>query len=342
MSLTYPYEQLPEAGASLAVAPGVQWVRMPLPFALDHINLWLLEDGVDAAGKPAWTAIDTGVALDPLKDNWRKLLPTHPLKRQLVTHCHPDHLGLAAWLEAETGAPLWITLGEYATAQLLCAEAGNYTIAAMLALFRSMGLDQPRLDALAKRGNGYKTVVPAIPASYHRIFPGDNIVIGENSWRVIVGYGHAPEHVALYCEKLRVLISGDMMLPRMSTNISVLASTPDGNPLGLFLDSITAFLMLPADTLVLPSHGKPFRGLHERIAELKAHHRDRCEDLLDACSEPKTAAELIPVLFPREITDAHQTMFAMGEAMAHLNYLEQSGALRRELDHGVFKFRKTH
>ena len=342
MQLTYPHEQLPEPGAALTVAPGIAWVRMPLPFALDHINLWLLQDGASPAGTPLWTAVDTGVALDPLKDNWRRLLPSHALKRQIVTHCHPDHLGLAAWLEAETGAPLWISLGEYATAQLLCAEAGNYTIGAMLDLFRRHGLNQQWLAALTQRGNGYRQVVPAIPNTFRRIFPGDNIVIGDNSWRVIVGYGHAPEHVALYCEQMRVLISGDMMLPRISTNISVLASQPEGNPLGQFLESISAFLMLPADTLVLPSHGKPFRGLHQRIAELKAHHRDRCDDLLAACSEPKSAAELIPVLFPREITDAHQIMFAMGEAMAHLNYLLQGGALTRELDQDVYKFRKTH
>ena len=332
MSLSYPLEQLPEPGVTLEVAPGVRWVRMPLPFALDHINLWLLQDGSNAAGGALWTAVDTGVAVDDIKNCWRRLLPDYPLRRQIVTHCHPDHLGLAAWLEQETGAPLSITLGEYTTAQMICAQIGNFGITAMLQLFRRHGLDETWLEALARRGNVYKKVVPEIPATYRRLFPNEDISIGCHSWRVIIGYGHAPEHAALYCEELQVLISGDMLLPRISTNMSVVASNPDGNPLGLFLDSIAGFKSLPADPLVLPSHGRPFRGLHSRITELEAHHRERCADLLDACVTPKSAAELIPVLFPREITDAHQTMFAMGEAMAHLNYLEQSGALTRVVD----------
>ena len=338
MSLSYPFEQLPEAGATIEVLPGLRWVRMPLPFALDHINLWLLRDGISVSGRALWTAVDTGVATDDIKSCWRRLLPEHPLKRQIVTHCHPDHLGLSAWLEQESGAPLAITLGEYTTAQMIHAQIGNFGIAAMLEMFRSHGLDEARLEALARRGNVYKRVVPEIPATYRRLFPNEDIAIGAHAWRVIVGYGHSPEHAALYCEELRVLISGDMLLPRISTNMSVIAPNPDGNPLGLFLDAIAGFKALPADTLVLPSHGRPFRGLHARIAELELHHRERCADLLAACATPKSAAELIPVLFPREITDAHQTMFAMGEAMAHLNYLEQAGALTRSIDSGCTRF----
>ncbi len=338
MSLSYPFEQLPETGATIEVLPGLRWVRMPLPFALDHINLWLLRDGISVSGRALWTAVDTGVATDDIKSCWRRLLPEHPLKRQIVTHCHPDHLGLSAWLEQESGAPLAITLGEYTTAQMIHAQIGNFGIAAMLEMFRSHGLDEARLEALARRGNVYKRVVPEIPATYRRLFPNEDIAIGAHAWRVIVGYGHSPEHAALYCEELRVLISGDMLLPRISTNMSVIAPNPDGNPLGLFLDAIAGFKALPADTLVLPSHGRPFRGLHARIAELELHHRERCADLLAACATPKSAAELIPVLFPREITDAHQTMFAMGEAMAHLNYLEQAGALTRSIDSGCTRF----
>ncbi|OIQ87487.1 metallo-beta-lactamase superfamily protein [mine drainage metagenome] len=338
MPLHYPIEQQPEAGATIDVLPGLRWVRMPLPFALDHINLWLIEDGLGESDLPLWTAVDTGVAVDDIRNCWRRLLPDHPLRRQIVTHCHPDHLGLAAWLERETGAPLTITLGEYTTAQMIHAQIGGFGIAAMLELFRHHGLEESWLEALALRGNVYKQVVPEIPATYRRLFPDEDIAIGDHTWRVIIGYGHAPEHAALHCEELRILISGDMLLPRISTNMSVVAPNPDGNPLGLFLDSIAGFKTLPADTLVLPSHGRPFRGLHERIAELEAHHRDRCADLLAACAAPKSAAELIPVLFPREIKDPHQIMFAMGEAMAHLNYLEQAGALSRSIDSGCTRF----
>jgi glyoxylase-like metal-dependent hydrolase (beta-lactamase superfamily II) len=160
-------------------------------------------------------------------------------------------------------------------------------------------------------------------------------------WRVIIGHGHAPEHASLYCEELRVLISGDMLLPRITTNISVFAATPDANPLNGFLTSIDRLRALPDDTLVLPSHGLPFRGLHARVAQLETHHAARCDELLEACAAPKTAAELIPVLFPREITDPHQVMFAMGEAIAHLNYLQQARRLERVIENGTIRFVRT-
>ena len=181
--------------------------------------------------------------------------------------------------------------------------------------------------------------VPEIPATFRRLFAGETISLGEHSWRVIVGHGHAPEHASLYCERLQLLISGDMLLPRISTNVSLQPALPEGNPLGLFLDSIAALKALPADTLVLPSHGKPFRGLHRRVTELQEHHRDRCAELIKACATPQTAAELIPVLFPRDISDPHQTMFAMGEVIAHLNHLVAQGRLRPSEDGGVIRHR---
>jgi glyoxylase-like metal-dependent hydrolase (beta-lactamase superfamily II) len=252
------------------------------------------------------------------------------LTRCIITHCHPDHLGLAAWLEQETGAPLWIAQGEYLAAHMIVEQIAGYSISYMVEFFRRHGLDQTRIDGLISRGNGYKRGVPAIPLTYHRLFDAEVLRIGDHDWRTIVGYGHAPEHMSLYCAELGVLISGDMLLPRISTNISVMASNPQGDPLGLFLNSIDDFRSLPEDTLVLPSHGRPFRGLHARVDQLQAHHAERCEVLLDACAgRPQSAADLIGVLFGRELPDPHQTMFAMGEAIAHLNYLEHAGKLRR-------------
>jgi glyoxylase-like metal-dependent hydrolase (beta-lactamase superfamily II) len=210
---------------------------------------------------------------------------------------------------------------------------------AMVEFFRSHGLDQSRIDGLIKRGNGYKLGVPAIPATYRRLFPDQRLRIGDHEWRTIVGHGHAPEHMSLYCAELGVLISGDMLLPRISTNISVMASTPYADPLGLFLASIDQLRVLPEDTLVLPSHGRPFRGLHARVDQLHAHHAQRCELLLTAChGTPKSAAELIPVLFDREIPDPHQTMFAMGESIAHLNYLEHAGSMQRIEENGLVRY----
>ena len=335
MSLHYPFDQLPAAGAALEIASGIRWVRMPLPFALDHINLWLLEDGA------GWAAVDTGICLDGLKDNWRSLLTQHRLTRQIVTHCHPDHLGLSAWLEQQSGAKLWITQGEFAVGHLLRAGTDGFGLAAMMRFYRQHGLDEARLAAQEGRGNGFLKGVPEMPMTFTRMLDDDQIAIGRHVWRVMVGYGHSPEHAALYCDELQVLISGDMLLPRISTNVHVNAASPDADALGLFLASIDRFQQLPPDTLVLPSHGKPFRGLHARVAQLQQHHRDRCETLLAACATPKCARELLPVLFDRDITDPHQVMFAMGETIAHLNYLEKKQAIVRTDDDGILQFSRA-
>jgi glyoxylase-like metal-dependent hydrolase (beta-lactamase superfamily II) len=333
MQLHYTHEALPAAGQSAEVAPGVRWLRMPLPFALDHVNLWLLADG------EGWTAVDTGIAVDPVKDAWRTVLADHPLTRQIATHFHPDHLGLAAWLERETGAPLWMTQGEYATAQLVKHQIAGYSIQAMIDLFRRHGLDAVRLDAIEQRGNAYGKVVPDLPATFRRMFEGEDVTISGRAWRVITGFGHSAEHASLYCDELRVLISGDMLLPRISTNVSAFAAAPEADPLGTFLASIDRFTALPEDTLVLPSHGRPFRGIHDRVAQLKAHHAERCSVLLAACAgTPKSAADLMTALFEREISDPHQTMFALGESIAHLIYLEKARSLKRVVENGIIRF----
>jgi glyoxylase-like metal-dependent hydrolase (beta-lactamase superfamily II) len=331
--IAYPHETAPAPGIAVPVAPDIEWLCMPLPFALNHINLWLLADGA------GYAAVDTGIALDPVKEAWKSALAGRRLTRCIVSHCHPDHLGLAAWLEQETGAPLWMAQGEYLVAQMIAEQIAGYSIASMVGFFRRHGLDQTRIDDLVARGNAYKRGVPAIPATYQRLFDGQVLRIGEHDWRTIVGHGHAPEHMSLYCAELGVLIAGDMLLPRISTNISVMASNPHGDPLGLFLASIDNLRTLPEDTLVLPSHGRPFRGLHARVDQLHAHHAERCEVLLDACrGRAQSAADLIGVLFGRELSDPHQTMFAMGEAIAHLNYLEHAGKLQCIEEYGLTRY----
>lgn len=340
MQIVYPFDNLPATGATIEVADGIHWLRMPLPFALDHINLWLLADGRD--NEDGWTAVDTGIALDPVKEAWKSVLTGRRLQRQIVTHFHPDHLGLAGWLEAETGAPLWMTQGEYLTAHVVAAGLPPFDMGTMIEFFRRHGLDAERCAALDKRGNAYRRGVPAIPATFQRIIDGDTVAIGRHAWRVIVGHGHAPEHASLHCAELNVLIAGDMLLPRISTNVSAYASAPQLDMLGLYLDSLARLEALPADVLVLPSHGRPFRGLHARVAELRQHHADRCADLLAACAAgPRYAGELLTVLFGRPIDDPHQAMFAMGEAIAHLNHLEHQHRLERSEENGIIRFALT-
>ena len=332
-ALEFPFASLPESGRTLAVAQGIEWIRMKLPFALDHINLWLLDDG-----EGCFTTVDTGFTMDETRAAWQSILTERRLQRSVVTHGHPDHLGSAAWLEREFGAQLWITHGEYAWAQLVIEQVGAYATENMIRFFESHGLDAGRLDGLIKRGNSFKVGVPDLPMTYRRMFDGDVLRMGGQDWRVIVGHGHAAEHASLYCRALGVLISGDMLLPRISTNVPVLSMCPFDDPLSRFLASLDKFLELPADTLVLPSHGRPFRGIHERVRQLHEHHDSRCALLLANCTTPKTAADLIPVIFERDIPDPHQVMFAMGEAIAHLNLLETQGRLVRQVECGITRY----
>lgn len=339
----YPFASPPTAGETFEVAPGIHWLRMPLPFALNHINLWLLEDEVD--GMPGWTIIDTGFALDTVKEHWTAILSgldATPrgghITRIIVTHFHPDHLGLASWLQEKSGAPIHMTQGEYLSAHAVWHEIGGHGTPPMLNQFRAHGLDAERCAMLEKNSGGYKRGVPSLPVEYRRLFDGDEFPINGHRWQIRTGFGHSPEHAALYCNSLGVLISGDMLLPKISTNISVFAVTPMADSLADYLDSIDRYRDLPAETLVLPSHGLPFFGMHDRIDAQHAHHEERLFVLEENCAVPRSAAELLSTLFPREL-DTHQTMFAMGEAIAHLNRLEHAGKLvRAQGEDGVIRY----
>ncbi|HPT49115.1 MAG TPA: MBL fold metallo-hydrolase [Accumulibacter sp.] len=334
----YPFATPPAAAETVEVVPGVLWLRMPLPFALDHINLWLLAD------HDGWTIVDTGFSLDAVKACWQTILAGLAttavggrISRILVTHFHPDHLGLAAWLQERTGAPVLMTQGEYLTAHAVWNEIGGHGNRPMLRQFRAHGLDEARCAALEARSGTYNRGVPTLPTDYRRLFADDELSIGPHRWQVRVGFGHSPEHASLYCAALGVLISGDMLLPKISTNISVFAVTPRADSLADYLRSIDRYLDLPATTLVLPSHGLPFQGIAARVQALHAHHAERLALLEAHCATPRSAAELLATLFPREL-DTHQTMFAMGEAIAHLNRLEYGGRLKRIADGEPIRF----
>jgi glyoxylase-like metal-dependent hydrolase (beta-lactamase superfamily II) len=231
-----------------------------------------------------------------------------------------------------------MTQGEYLTAHAVRSSTAGYTTDAVLSVFRKNGLDDQRASGMGGRGNRYAALVPEFPLSYRRIIEGDQIEIGKHRWRAIVGHGHAPEHLSLYAKNLNTLIAGDMLLSTISTNVSVWSIDPEGDPLRLFLDSIARYRDLPKDVLVLPSHGKPFRGAHDRVEQLEKHHQDRLGELLESLKKPQSAAELLSVLFRRPL-DAHQTFFAMGEAIAHLHYLYYAGrATRARGDDGIMRY----
>jgi glyoxylase-like metal-dependent hydrolase (beta-lactamase superfamily II) len=338
--LGFPFAAPPPVGGSTEVADGIFWLRMPLPFALDHINLWLLADG------ESWTQVDCGYGDAATRSIWQthfeKTLQRRPLGRVIATHYHPDHLGNAAWLVDRFGCPLVMPQAEYLTAHMMANGSASYNNSAICELFRVHGMDEAQLEPMRGRGNHYRRGVPELPATYRRLIDGDVVAIGRQRWRSFAGYGHSPEHMALHCEEFGVCISGDMLLPRISTNVSVWASEPEGDPLGRFLDSLAAFASLPPETLVLPSHGLPFVGAAVRVAQLHAHHAARLAELEAAAREPRSAAQLVPVLFRREL-DVQQRFFAMGEAIAHLNHLWHAGRLARIMDDdGSIRFRTTH
>lgn len=359
----YPWgDTWPAPGRTLEVAPGVRWLRMALPFALNHVNLWLLRDEVEGPHgvQQGWTVVDCGIADEATRAAWEQVFATEldglPVLRVVVTHMHPDHVGLAHWLTqrwsraATDAAPgfdcrLWMSATDFAVAHLgsrADAVMGGEAAAAFAA---SHGLvDAHAVAQIRARAGYYASMVPQVPATYRRLMDGERLPIGSaqaggrHAWHARVGHGHAPEHIALHSPTQGVLLAGDMLLPRISTNVSVDHREPDADPLALFLASLERLRDLPADTLVLPSHGKPFRGLHARIDQLHRHHADRLADVMTACTQaPCTAAELLPVLFKRPL-DLHQTTFALGEAVAHLNALWHQGRLQRHCEQGVYRY----
>ena len=359
----YPWgNAVPQAGDSIEVGPGVRWLRMPLPFALDHINLWLLRDELDVTdgSMPGWSVVDCGMADECTRSAWEQVFATQllglPVLRVIATHMHPDHVGLAHWLTQRWSRPaspageafdcrLWMSATEYAAARL-GSRSDNWTGGEAAAAFMTAhGLtDAASIELIRTRAGYYASMVPQVPAAYRRLMDGSVLSIGgvqaagRHDWCCIAGYGHSPEHLALHCASLGLLISGDMLLPRISTNISVGHDEPEGNPLAAFLASLERMRTLPEDTLVLPSHGKPFRGLQSRIDQLQAHHAARLSDVMSACAgSPRSAADLLTVLFRRPL-DVHQTTFAMGESIAHLNALWHDGKLVRRLRDGIYRF----
>ena len=339
-SLEFPHADPPAAGETIEVAPGVLWLRMPLPFALDHINLWLLREDDGHA------LVDTGFGNAATRALWAthaaRTLGGRPITRIVVTHYHPDHLGNAAWLAAQHGCTVSMTHSEFLTAHAVHDDRPGFGVEDYCAHFHAHGMSHDDLAVLRSRGNRYRPGVPELPARYRRILAGDTLELGSRRFAVIGGYGHSPEHAALYAAlPAPVLIAGDMLLPRISTNVAVGPADPEGDSLARFLASLSAYDGLPSDTLVLPSHGLPFRGAALRVAQLRTHHVERLAELarhFAASDAPRTAAEVLPVLFRRPL-DVNQRFFAMGEAVAHLNHLWHANRLTRVVDRdGTVRF----
>jgi len=326
-----------ETGTLKEVAPGIHWLRMPLPFKLDHINLWALEDG------EGWTLVDTGINRDETRAAWQGLfdgpLGGRPIKRIIVTHFHPDHMGLAGWLTEKFDVEMWATEKEWGTASGLYKDTGPGHVERARHFYRAAGFGEELMQEVEKRQNPYPSRVSLIPEHFRKIAEDDIIDIGGRGWRVIVGTGHSPEHACLYCDEAKVLISGDQILPKITPNVSVWPQFPEMNPLNLFLGSLGKFRGLDTETLVLPSHNWPFQGLIERLDQLAHHHDERLDEVVAVCAEPQSGTQVLKHLFKREL-DSHQLFFAIGESLAHLHYLEGQGRIVSETNaHSVTLFR---
>jgi len=322
MGVNYIYQQPPAAATLQRMECGLDWIYMPLPFALDHVNLWVI--GADT-NTPL--LIDTGINSAKTKEFWGTIFETAPTpERLLVTHYHPDHAGLSHWFQENFNVDVYMSAAELALLKSAFSESDENFSAAQKAWYQEQGLDGQRLADSTIEGNSYRAVVSGVPAVNTILCSGQTIEAGDTEWTIITGGGHAPEQITLYSPEWNVLVAADQILPKITPNISLSWYKKDSDPLAEFLASFASYEYLPEDVVVLPSHGLPFTGLHQRMAVLEAHHHERLEALLTATATEKTPTELLPVLFSREL-DPRQMMFAMGECVAHLRYLQNRGEL---------------
>ncbi|KAB7643930.1 MBL fold metallo-hydrolase [Polymorphobacter fuscus] len=334
--LHYPFGRwVPDHGTLFEVAPGIHWTRMGLPFGLDHINLWVLDAG------DGWAIVDTGVNLPASKRAWERLfagpLAGKPVTRVIVTHYHPDHLGLAGWLCALWNVPLEIARTEYLLARSLILDVRDAPPPEAVDFSIRAGWPDTAVTEMRQKpwGNFHKIISP-LPAGFKRIKDGDVLTIGARQWRVVTGRGHAPEHSCLVSDD--VMIAGDQVLPRITSNVSVYPTEPFADPLADWLESIETLRAIDPGILVLPAHNEPFTGLHTRLDQLRADHVDKLAKLLAFCAEPRTAVDSFATLFRKPIGESDYGI-ATGEAVAHLHWLEERGQLRRITDAlGVDRF----
>lgn len=339
-ALAYPFAAPATDGSVVEVAPGVLWARMPMPIALDHVNVWLLR------GDAGWTVVDTGLATQATRECWERIAAEHlggaPIVSLVCTHFHYDHAGLASWLMERFGIPLWMTYGEYFTMRALGERLPDPPPDGLVDFHRRAGMPAERIARMLA-GLRRDPFMPPQPQSFRRLRAGDRMRIGGRTWQIIVGEGHSPEHACLYCADDAILIAGDQLLPRITSNVLVSSVEPEGNPLQLWFDSLDRLERLAPHTLVLPSHERVFRGLRPRVAELRAHHRQQFALLAAALAgrQRLSAFEAMQVLFSRPLSPA-EDMMALGETVAHLSWLRYAGEIVRVLDEdGVYRFAAT-
>lgn len=335
-----PWREAPARGELREVAPGILWLRIGLPFRLDHVNVYLIrEDG-------GWAIVDTGIADEATRAAWLALfagpMAGWTFTRLIVTHHHPDHIGLAGWLCGHLGIPLFTSQTSYLGCINISLDPGALEAQSYREFYRRHGMADETAALVATQGHEYLGMVTPLPPTFRRLVAGDELVLGDRRFEVLTADGHAPELVMLYCREERLLLASDQIIMTISPNVGVWAVEPDGDPLGLYLRSLAMIeRRIGPDALVLAGHQLPFYGAHERCRELAAHHHRRCAMIEQACrEEARTVAELVPVLFTRPL-GPHELSFAFSEAHAHVNHMV---ALRRIAWHdedGIHRLRTT-
>lgn len=339
--LRYPWETPPEHGQSIEVAPGVLWLRLPLPMKLDHVNVYALDDG------DGWTIIDTGFASKKTKAIWADImagpLAGKPVTRVIVTHHHPDHIGLAGWFQTEHGAELVTTRTAWLTARMLTLDEQVVPSAESLSFYQSAGMETAIYDKRSKeRPFNFSDIVAPMPLGYTRIMQDDVIRIGGRDWDVHIGNGHAPEHATFWSRDDNLVIAGDQILSSISPNVGVYATEPMADPIGEWLEACERLATLARqDHLVLGGHKLPFTGLPKRMSQLIENHHSALKRLLEYIETPKSAGECFAPLFKRKIGEGEYGL-ALVEAFAHLSHLYQTGLATRALrDDGALVFQRA-
>ena len=327
--IRYPFPTPPAEGEAVTVAPGVLWMRLPLPMALDHVNVYALDDGA------GWTIIDTGFASKRSRAIWEKLLAGplqgRPVTRVIVTHHHPDHVGLAGWF-IQNGATLCMPRTGWLMARMLTLDVQDVPNAESLAFYKRAGMDPDVLDGRrTERPFNFADCVTPLPLGYTRLIDANTITIGGRTWDIRMGGGHAPEHATFWSRDDNLVIGGDQLLPSISPNLGVYPTEPDADPVTDWLQSCEAFLAFAqTDQLVLGGHKLPFTGLPLRLRQLIDNHHGALDRLRAHLTEPRSAGECFMPLFKRQIKGGEYGL-ALVEAVAHLNHLHQAGLATRVL-----------
>ena len=325
MSIKYELNSRPANGETLNIVDGIEWLRMPLPFSLNHINLWLLRDG------NRWAIVDTGVGTSETRSIWQQVfegaMVGDPASHIIATHMHPDHVGCAGFLAHHFDVDLWMSRDEYMMCRILVADTGHPAPEEGVHFYKDAGFTDEQLTNYEKAFGFFGKFVTPLPEAYQRLSDNDELTIGGHRWCVITGGGHSPEHACLYDADRNILIAGDQLLPTISSNVSVWPTEPLANPLQDWFDSLRKLrASVPEDVLVLPAHGKPFRGAHTRIDAIILEHEERLEALREVCSSPQRVVDVFPSIYRTRIDDKNRIM-ATGEALAHLSFLVRSGEM---------------